>query len=156
MFFLSHKPKALSLMLRSSNCWLLRLVLSQKIAGSIPVSGVVAVLYWFQELGCEPSSCRFDSDRSPCDWKTSGWMRTLSRKQLAQNTLRGSSPWSSARLKQSCGQAAKATGLHPVDRRFDSVRDYFVQVALIRSVRGMSVKRLLLDEQCRFDSYSAH
>ena len=42
-----------------------RLALNQKFAGSIPASGVVAVLYWFQGLGCEPSLCRFNSDRSP-------------------------------------------------------------------------------------------
>ena len=31
-----------------------------------------------QELGCEPSLCRFNSDRPPSLWKTSGWMRELS------------------------------------------------------------------------------
>ncbi len=36
--------------LRSSNCWSLRLALNQKLAGSIPVSGAVAVLYWFRNL----------------------------------------------------------------------------------------------------------
>ena len=35
---------------RSSNCWSLRLALNQKVAGSIPVSGAVAVLYWFRNL----------------------------------------------------------------------------------------------------------
>lgn len=53
-----------NLILRSSNGWSLHLALNQKSAGSIPVSGAVAVLYWFQELGCEPSLCRFNSDRS--------------------------------------------------------------------------------------------
>ena len=36
--------------LRSSNCWSLRLALNQKLAGSIPASGAVAVLYWFRNL----------------------------------------------------------------------------------------------------------
>ena len=36
--------------LRSSNCWSLRLALNQKFAGSIPASGAVAVLYWFRNL----------------------------------------------------------------------------------------------------------
>jgi hypothetical protein len=35
---------------RSSNCWSLRLALNQKLAGSIPASGAVAVLYWFRNL----------------------------------------------------------------------------------------------------------
>ena len=36
--------------LRSSNCWSLRLALNQKLAGSISASGAVAVLYWFRNL----------------------------------------------------------------------------------------------------------
>ena len=36
--------------LRRSNCWSLRLALNQKLAGSIPASGAVAVLYWFRNL----------------------------------------------------------------------------------------------------------
>jgi hypothetical protein len=36
--------------LRSSNCWSLHLALNQKLAGSIPASGAVAVLYWFRNL----------------------------------------------------------------------------------------------------------
>ena len=36
--------------LRSSNCWSLHLALNQKVTGSIPVSGAVAVLYWFRSL----------------------------------------------------------------------------------------------------------
>ena len=36
--------------LRGSNSWSLRLALNQKLTGSIPVSGAVAVLYWFRNL----------------------------------------------------------------------------------------------------------
>ena len=55
--------------LRSSNCWSLRLALNQKLAGSIPASGADRshggrpVLV--QELGCDPSLYRFNSVRSP-------------------------------------------------------------------------------------------
>lgn len=55
--------------LRSSNCWSLRLALNQKLAGSIPASGT-EVSYGgrpvlVQELGCDPSLYRFNSVRSP-------------------------------------------------------------------------------------------
>ena len=36
--------------LLGSNSWSLRLALNQKLTGSIPVSGAVAVLYWFRNL----------------------------------------------------------------------------------------------------------
>jgi hypothetical protein len=45
--------------------WWLGLTVNQFAAGSIPAYGAVAVLYWFQELRCERSQCRFNSDRSP-------------------------------------------------------------------------------------------
>ena len=47
---LQSKPLQPVEILRSSNCWSLRLALNQKLAGSIPVSGAVAVLYWFRNL----------------------------------------------------------------------------------------------------------
>ena len=75
--------------LRSSNCWSLRLALNQKLAGSIPASGAVAVLYWFQELGCEPSLCRFNSDRSP--FKTEAlesiWWWSLTVDQVVASSI---------------------------------------------------------------------
>ena len=52
--------------------WWLGLTVNQFAAGSIPAYGAVAVLYWFQELRCERSPCRFNSDRSPESLRYSG------------------------------------------------------------------------------------
>lgn len=63
---------------RGGNCWLLHLTLTQANTGSIPVLGAVAVLHWFQELRCERSPCRFNSDRSHCEHIR--WQFPLGRK----------------------------------------------------------------------------
>ena len=103
--FDSHRALSRSLVAHKYGCGLMvsQLPLKQLIEGSNPSARAVAVLYWFQELGCELSPCRFDSDRSPCGCS-----------------------------KQSCGLAAKAPALQAVDRRYESVQDYFIRAMLLR------------------------
>ena len=79
--------------LRSSNCWSLRLALNQKPTGSIPASGAEIshggrpVLV--QELGCEPSLCRFNSDRSPSNIEAleSIWWWSLTVYQVVASSI---------------------------------------------------------------------
>ena len=81
---------ALTMKRRSSSCWSLHLALNEEFIGSIPVSGAVAVLYWFQELGCEPGPCRFNSDRSPCvlvNALESTWWWNLIVDQVAASSI---------------------------------------------------------------------
>ena len=61
--FDSHRALSRSLVASKYGCGLMvsQLPLKQLIEGSNPSARAVAVLYWFQELGCELSPCRFDS-----------------------------------------------------------------------------------------------
>ena len=102
-------------------CWYGRATVNRPFAGSIPAATAQTRMSSFapRKTALSRSERRL--------WKSSGWMRSLSRKQVAASeSLASSSLAASARCKDkwSRGQAAKAALLQSDERWFDSIRDY--------------------------------